>query len=51
MERSSPELEKVVREMVDAMQASDIPARDSTPDQGDHITVTLDDVHGYEEAP
>jgi hypothetical protein len=77
----SPELEKAVREMIDAMQASDVPAmerilsraegsvligseaaeytrdidemmrimRDSTPDQGYHITVTLDDVRGYQE--
>jgi len=80
MERS-PELEKMTREMVDAMQASDLPRmertlsraegsvligseaseytrdidqmlrimRESTPDQGYHITVTVDEVRGYQE--
>jgi ketosteroid isomerase-like protein len=77
----SPELEQRAREMIDAMQASDLPAmeralsrtdgsvligsdpseytrdidemlrimRDSTPDEGYRITVTLDDLRGYEE--
>jgi SnoaL-like domain len=80
MERS-PELERLTREMVDAMQASDLQGmertlsraegavmigsdpgeytrdtsemlrimRESTPDQGYHITVTVDEVRGYQE--
>lgn len=80
MERS-PELEKLLRETVDVMQAGDLPGmerrlsresgsvligseageytrdldemlrimRDSSPSQGYHITVTVDDVRGYEE--
>jgi hypothetical protein len=77
----SPELEELAREMIDAMQASDVPRieqtlarvdgavmigteaaeytrdmdemmkimRESTPDQGYHITVSLDEVRGYQE--